>query len=195
MSMKYITDVNAASQIKVQNKNTGLSITAGTGQVFNTNSSGEITFPVLTTDDVNYITSELPLSQYGELYDDNSLNITATGFNLTFNREIPLFMSGKYFKVPLQSIPLAPPSGGSYTYYIYVRLVLGEPIYTALRSEGQETETSMFIGTAIVSTTGITNINVNRVSRFNIYRPNVTQKGASFPVSTGHPAQSGTINW
>lgn len=195
MSYKFRTDVSTASQIKVQGKNTGLSITSGSGEVFNTDKNGEITFPLLTTDDVDYITHELPLSQYGELYENTSLDITASGFNLVFNREIPLFMSGTFFKIPTQSIPLPPPAIGTYTYYIHVELNLGIPSYTAKRNESPEDTINMLIGTVTVSTTGITNINVNKVSRFNIYRPSTTQIGAAFPVSTGNPAQSGTINW
>lgn len=195
MSYKFRSDVNTASQIKVQGKNTGLSITSGSGDVYNTNSAGEITFPVLTTDDVDYITLELPLSQYGELYDNISLGITNTGFTLNFTREVPLFMAGIYFKAPVQSIPLPPPASGTYTYFVYVELELGVPMYSVSRAEGVENEIRMYIGSVTVSTTTITAINVNRVSRFGTYRPSTTQKGSSFPVSTGHPSQTGTINW
>lgn len=195
MSYKVISDVNMASQVKVQGKNTGLTITSGSGQVYPTDVNGAITFPLLTTDDVDYITLELPLSQYGELYDNTSLNVTSTGFNLNFNREVPLFMSGIYFKVPTQTIALAPPASGTYIYHVYVVLDLGVPMYKVSRAESLENNISMFIGNVTVSTTGITNIDVNRVSRFGTYRPNINQQGSAFPVSTGHPAQTGTINW
>lgn len=195
MSYKFRTDVNTATQVKVQGKNTGLSITSGSGDVYNTNSTGEITFPVLTTDDVDYITLELPLSQYGELYDNSSLGITSTGLNLNFTRIVPMFMAGIYYKVPTQTITLASAPSGTYTYNIYVGLELGVPLYSASRAENVENEIQMFIGTVTVSTSSITSINVNRVSRFGTYRPSTTQKGSSFPVSTGHPSQTGTINW
>lgn len=195
MSYKFRADVNTASQVKVQGKNTGLSITSGSGDVYNTNSAGEITFPVLTTDDVDYITLELPLSQYGELYDNTSLGITNSGLVLNFTRIVPLFMAGIYYKVPVQSITLQAPPSGTYTYNVYVELELGVPKYSVSRAEGVENEIRMFIGTAVVSTTTVTTINVNRVSRFGTYRPSEIQKGSSFPVSTGHPSTTGSINW
>lgn len=195
MAYKIRSDVNTASQVKVQGKNTGLTITAGTGEVFSTNTAGELTFPLLTKDDVDYITLELPLSQYGELYDSIPLGVTSTGLNLNFTREVPLFMSGIYYKVPVQTLSLQAPSSGTYTYFVYITLDIGVPEYVAQRTEGLENEISMYIGTVTVSTSSITNINVNRVSRFGTYRPSVNQQGSAFPVSTGHPAQTGTINW
>lgn len=195
MPLQYRTDVNAAGQIKVQNKTTGVSITSGNGQVYSTTSSGAITFPVLTTDDVDYITLELPLSQFGELYENTSLNITSTGLVLKFNRIIPLFMSGIYYDVPVQNITAQAATSGTATYYVYVKLELGAPKYFISRTEGVENEITMFIGTITVSTTTITAININKVSRFGTYRPSTTQKGSSFPVSTGHPSQTGSINW
>lgn len=195
MSYKLISDVDLATQAKVQNKNSGLTITSGTGEVFNTTSTGEITFPLLTKDDVDYITLELPLSQYGELYDTIPLDITNTGLNLNFNREVPLFMGGIYFKIPVQTITLSAPPSGTYNYFIYAVLDLGKPMYIAQRTEGLENEISMYIGNVVVSSSTITSINVNRVSRFGTYRPSENQQGSAFPVSTGHPAQAGTINW
>lgn len=195
MAYKFISDVDLTAQAKVQGKNSGLTITSGTGEVYNTTSAGEITFPLLDKDDVDYITLELPLSQYGELYDNTALNITSSGLNLMFNREVPLFMGGIYFKIPTQTIPLQAPASGTYNYFIYVVLDLGKPTYIAQRAEGLENEISMYIGNVVVSSSAITFINVNRVSRFGTYRPSVNQQGSAFPVSTGHPAQTGTINW
>lgn len=195
MPLQYRTDVNAAGQIVVQGKTTGLSITSGNGQIHSTTSSGAVTFPVLTTDDVDYITLELPLSQYGELYEDTNLNVTNTGLVLKFNRSIPLFMSGLYYDVPMQNITVPAAVTGTITYFVYINLELGTPVYFISPTEGVENEITMFIGTITVSTTTITSININKVSRFGTYRPSTTQKGSSFPVSTGHPAQTGSINW
>lgn len=194
MSYKIRSDVNAVSQIKVQNKNTGLSITDNQGNTYNSNSSGEITFPVLTTDEVNYITQELPLSQYGELYDTTSLNITATSFTLNFNRIVPMFMSGRLHKIPVSSVTVNSVSTNT-TMYVYAMLDLGVPKYDVQSTEQPETETTMFIGTILVTSTGITTINVNRVSRFGIYRPSVTKIGSGFPVSTGVPNGTASITW
>lgn len=195
MALKFRTDVSTASQIIVQSKNTGLTITDGTGKIYSTTSAGEITFPLLTTDDVDYITHELPLSQFGEIYNPPALNITSVSTDLKFNRVIPLFMGGNLHQVQTQTIPIPPTATGTKTYYVYVKLVLGTPAYYVYPSEQQESDVSMFIGTVVVGTGTITAINVNTVSRFSIYRPSVIQKGAAFPVSTGNPTQTGTINW
>ena len=195
--MAYIirSDIEAMSQIVVQNKNTGLSISDINDISYRTDANGECTFPLLTKDEVDSIVSGLPLSQYGELYDVSSLSITSSGYSLRFNREIPAFIGGYLYNYPVVAVTAPTVASGTQTQYVYATLVLGEPIYRISTSQLQESQIIMFIGTITVGTSGITAINIERVSRFNTYRPSTTQKGSSFPVSTGNPTQTGTLDW
>lgn len=195
--MAYIirSDIEAMSQIVVQGKNTGLSISDINDVSYQTDVNGECTFPLLTKDEVDSIVNGLPLSQYGELYDVSSLSITSSGYSLRFNRKIPAFIGGYLYDYPIVAVTAPTVASGTQTQYVYASLVLGEPIYRISTSQLQESQILMFIGTITVGTAGITAINIERVSRFNTYRPSTTQKGSAFPVSTGNPTQTGTIGW
>ncbi|AXC38783.1 UNVERIFIED_ORG: hypothetical protein [Escherichia phage CMSTMSU] len=132
--------------------------------------------PLLTKDEVDSIVNGLPLSQYGELYDVSSLSITSSGYSLRFNREIPAFIGGYLYNYPVVAVTAPTVASGTQTQYVYATLVLGEPIYRISTSQLQESQIIMFIGTITVGTSGITAINIERVSRFNTYRPSTTQK-------------------
>lgn len=195
MAYKIKADVNAAKNIVVQGKNTGVSVTTSDGTVYDTSSTGTITVPVASKDETNGIVREFPLSQYGDPY-DTVLNITSSAFNLSFNKIIPLFMSGLFVNIPVQTLNLN--SGGNAankTFNIYVSLKLGAPSYHFSLSNEAETNVNMFIGKVVTNGTAVTSINITQVSRFGVYRASTTNIGAAFPVSTGHPTQTGTINW
>lgn len=190
MAYKIKADVNTAKNVVVQNKNTGVSITTNDGTVYNTNSAGAITVPVATEDYTNNIIRDFPLSQYGSPY-DAALNITSSGLNLNFNKVIPLFMGGLNTTVPTQTITL----GASRTYNVYVGLSMGVPSYHVSTSEEPETNVNMFIGKVTTSASAVTSNTITIVSRFSNYRASTTKIGGAFPVSTGNPTQTGTINW
>lgn len=119
------------------------------------------------------------------------------GFYIYFTETTPLFMSGQYFDVPISVIDLndVTSAPGNKSYYIYVQLILGTPKYVASLTEIPESATTMFIGTATTDGTKVSALNINKVSRFDVYRPSLTQIGSAFPVSSGNPTQSGTIGW
>lgn len=195
MTFKIKADVNAAKNIVVQKKNTGVSVTTRDGTVYNTNSAGEVTVPVADSDYTSDIIRDFPLSQYGDPYNP-ALNITSAGFILQFNKIVPLFIGGTYIMVPAQLLDLnAKGTAQSKTINIYVQLELGVPSYHFNTAEEAETNVNMFIGKVTTNATSITAININPISRFGVYRASTTNVGGAFPVSTGHPTQTGTINW
>lgn len=195
MTFKIKADVNSAKNIVVQNKNTGVSVTTGDGTVYNTNSNGEVTVPVADKDYTNDIIRDFPLSQYGDPYNPE-LNISGSGFNLQFNNIVPLFLGGLYVLVPGQVLNLNVNNNAqNRTINIYVRLELGIPSYHFNFAEEAETNVSMFIGKVTTNSTSITSVNINPISRFGVFRASTTNIGGAFPVSTGHPTQTGTINW
>lgn len=119
------------------------------------------------------------------------------GFFLYFTEVTPLFMAGHYFDVPISVIDLddVTASPGNKSYFIYIQLVLGTPRYVASLTEIPENATTMFIGTATTDGTKVSGLNIKKVSRFDVYRPSLTQIGSAFPVSSGNPAQTGSIGW
>lgn len=119
------------------------------------------------------------------------------GFYLYFTEVTPLFMSGQYFDVPITAIDLSTVQAnpGNTTFYVYIKLALGTPSYVVSTTTLPETDTQMFIGTIVTDGTKVATLNIKKVSRLDTYRPSTTQIGSAFPVSTGNPTQSGTINW
>lgn len=119
------------------------------------------------------------------------------GFYIYFTEVTPLFMSGQYFDVPISVVNLDEVTAvpGNKSYFIYIQLVLGTPKYVASLTEIPESATTMFLGTATTDGTKVSSLNIKKVSRFDVYRPSLTQIGSAFPVSSGNPTQSGTIGW
>lgn len=119
------------------------------------------------------------------------------GFYIYFTEVTPLFMSGQYFDIPISVVSLdeVTASPANKSYFIYIQLVLGTPRYVASLTEIPESATTMFIGTATTDGTKVSALNIKKVSRFDVYRPSLTQIGSAFPVSSGNPAQTGSIGW
>lgn len=119
------------------------------------------------------------------------------GFYLYFTERTPLFMSGQYFELPITTIDLntVKSNPGNSSFYVYVRLQYGTPEYAVSETELVENETTMFIGTIQTDGTKVSALNITKVSKFDNYRPSATNIGGAFPVSTGNPLDSGTINW
>lgn len=198
MAYRIKADILLGSSLVVQGKNTGTSITTEyDNKTYSTDSTGAITVPAINSDDLDYILREFPLSQYGNLYDNSTISTSSQGFTLKFNNSVELFMAGNYnmltaVDISLNTVTVSP---ANKTFYVYAEMILGVPHYGVYDSEMQESETSMFIGTVQTNASGISSININKVSRFGLYRPSTTQKGSAFPVSTGKPSDTGTIGW
>lgn len=119
------------------------------------------------------------------------------GFYLYFTERTPLFMSGQYFELPITTIDLSTikTNPGNTLYYVYAKLQYGTPGYVVSETELVENETTMFIGTVQTDGTKVSSLNITKVSKFDNYRSSTTKIGGAFPVSTGNPLDSGTINW
>lgn len=194
---KIIAQLEAYGPIVVKGNYTGLSVTTLDGTQYVANAQGKITIDIPRKDEVEYIFREFPLSQYGSPYETTSLGITSNAWSVVFGNAVPAFIGGALYTVPKVTINLQSiqSNAASTTFYVYCALVLGIPQYIISVEAQAETETRMNIGTVVTNTTGIASINIQKVSRFGLSRPNVSQHGGSFPVSTGMPSQAGTINW
>lgn len=119
------------------------------------------------------------------------------GFYIYFTEVTPLFMGGQYFDIPISVVDLnkVTASPGNKTYYLYIQLILGTPTYVASLTQIPESNINMYIGTATTDGTKVSSLNIKKVSRFDLYRPSLTQIGSAFPVSSGNPQQTGSISW
>lgn len=119
------------------------------------------------------------------------------GFYVYFTETTPLFMGGQYFDVPISTVDLnaVTASPGNKTFYMYIQLILGTPTYVASLTAIPESNINMYIGTVTTDGTKVSALNINKISRFDVYRPSLTQIGAAFPVSSGNPQQTGSISW
>jgi hypothetical protein len=119
------------------------------------------------------------------------------GFYIYLTERTPVFLNGVYYELPITVLNLndVKANPGNSTFYIYVQELNGTISYHVSETELGETSTNMYIGTATTDGTNVTTLNINKVSRFDIFRPSETQIGSAFPVSTGYPQQPGSISW
>lgn len=118
------------------------------------------------------------------------------GFTVYFTQELPVFIGGYYYKLPIQNIDLrtikSDPSNS--TFYVYISMNRSTAIATYIISTTliEESLTQTYIGTIVTGATGITTINTEKVTRFLTYRPSTVKRGSAIPSSTGVPSGTGT---
>ncbi len=196
MSYKFRADVEAYASVKSQGKNTGTTITDRTGNIYQADANGNVDVPLMSTDDVNYLTSSFPLSQFGSLYSTDPLGISAAGFKLTFSKELPLFMAGAAYTLPAKTITDPGVSGTNIeTHYVYVILDVGVADYLISKTQRPESSVNMYIGQLTVFPDGITGVSINKVSRFDDFRVSVTKVGSAIPISSGTPDVNSGTEW
>lgn len=125
----------------------------------------------------------------------------AQGFIVYFTEETPVMLSGKSFKMPITNINLtsvkANPANS--TFFIYVKMNQGIAEYHITSEVISETGTTAYnvfwIGTVKTDSIQISEINVFKRSRLDVFGASLEAAGSSFPVSYGLPTNNGTINW
>lgn len=125
----------------------------------------------------------------------------AQGFIVYFTEVTPVMLSGKSFKMPITNINLttvkANPANS--TFFIYVKMNQGIAEYHITSEVISETGTTAYnvfwIGTVTTDSIQISNINVFKRSRLDVFGASLEASGSSFPVSYGLPTNNGTINW
>ena len=202
MAYTIKTDLDVKKNIVVQGKVVGVNISTDEEvddkqTQYYANTSGHIQIPIPTKSDVDYIFKQLPLTQFGAV-DTAPLSVSYSGYVVTFNSVIPMFMGGQFFEILSGStinLTTFQSSPANSLFYVYITLVLGVPTYNVSKTAIAESAICAYIGTIQTGANAITSLNLNKVSRFDVYRPSTTQIGSSFPVSTGNPQDTGTINW
>lgn len=121
----------------------------------------------------------------------------ADGFILNITQEIPVFMQGRTFQIPIQEIDLSTvkPNPANTTFFVYAVIEAG--IATLRVSENPETETTwrMYLGVVVTDGEIVISPPLRAISRFGIYRPSETPIGSAFSVSGGRPDQTTNLAW
>lgn len=118
----------------------------------------------------------------------------AQGFNVYFTQTIPVFLNGRYYEMPVQSVDLntIDASPANKTFYIYIVVTETGAQYQISTSVLSDELYRVFIGTIVTGSSGITSINTEKVTRFLTYRTSTTKRGSAIPTSTGVPSGTGT---
>ncbi len=115
-------------------------------------------------------------------------------FNVYFTQEIPIFLHGSYYEMPIQTINLTSVQSNpaNTTFYLYITIVEGVAVYQVSTTLLSEELYRVYIGTIVTGASSITSISTEKVTRFLTYRPSTTQRGSAIPASTGVPSSTGT---
>lgn len=118
------------------------------------------------------------------------------GFDVYFTQELPIFLGGLYYKLPVQTIDLRDikENPANTVFYVYVSMNRNTKIASYVISETMldESLTQTYIGRIITSDMGIDTIESEKVTRFLTYRPSTTKRGSAIPASTGVPSGTGS---
>lgn len=123
----------------------------------------------------------------------------AEGYNVYFTQDVPVFLGGKFAKIPPTMLDLlgmhpSPENPGEETFYIYAVMDRNSSSasYMVSTSKLAETMTSTYIGKVMTDSNGIVSIESEKVTRFLLYRPSTYARGAAIPASSGFPSQTST---
>lgn len=120
----------------------------------------------------------------------------AQGFHVYFSQEVPVFLGGKFAKIPPTMIDLSTISTTPENSTFYIYAVMDRDTSTASYQislhQLSETMTSTYIGKIVTNNNGIASIESEKVSRFLLYRPSTHSRGSAIPASSGLPSQSGS---
>lgn len=120
----------------------------------------------------------------------------AQGYNIYFTQEVPVFLGGKFYKVPASSLDLttikANPANSTFYIYVQMNRNTGVASYLVTESLIAESLTMTYIGTIVTGGSGINTISTEKVTRFLTYRPSTVKRGSAIPASSGVPSGSGT---
>lgn len=120
----------------------------------------------------------------------------AQGWLVYFTEDTPVIINGvvgvlKAGNINLASIKANPANS---TFYIYVQMNGGFASYAIRPTFETETDTFMFIGTAVTNDSGISTLTVEKVTKFAGFRLSATPAGSSIPVTPGLPSRESHIH-
>jgi len=118
-------------------------------------------------------------------------------WNVSFTEPTDVILAGRKYVLEPVTVFLndlvADPANK--TFYVYVRLVAGQLVYSIQLDEVPESAANMFIGTIVTGPTSITSLNIVKVTRLGNYRPSTTAIGSAIPTSAGSPRDIVPLSW
>lgn len=137
----------------------------------------------------------LPITRVGDLT-ATALPITLSAQTLSVNSAIPVILSGRQFSMAIGTFNFASVLAGmTGTAYVYLTLSNSLPVLDCSMTAQPESTTRVYLGTLQVAAGTTSGLSLQKVSRLDTYRPSLNPAGSSFPVSSGTPDTSGSINW
>lgn len=120
----------------------------------------------------------------------------AQGWVVYFTEDTPVIINGVAgtllsTNIDLTTIQVNPANS---TFYIYVQMVAGEPSYVVHNQYVTETPTFMFLGTVKTNDSGISIIDVTKVTKFAGFRLSTVPAGSSIPVTSGLPSREAHLD-
>lgn len=156
-----------------------------------------------TVGEVDDMLSVVPISRFGDMTEDPIPYAVAANSVWVgqFGGSIPAFMAGRKYSIPGTQVYFpnnTDPKTPNTTYYLYLKLSGGTLGYLASTTALDETITQMYIGKVTTDSSGNVssgNVQLEKVTRIDIYRLSATRRGTAIPVSTGDPTGTGNFAW
>lgn len=137
----------------------------------------------------------LPITRVGDLT-ASALPISLSGQSLVVTSAIPVILSGRQFTVAAGTTSFTSVlTGFTGSAFVYVILSGGLAVLDVAITSQPESTTRVLIGQLQVASGTTSGLVVSKVSRLDVYRPSLNPQGSAFPVSSGTPDTTGSINW
>lgn len=118
------------------------------------------------------------------------------GWVIYFTEDTPVIINGVPGMLRSTSIDLvtvkANPANS--TFYVYVELKSGLPVYVIYDRYVAETVTTLLVGTVVTGDLSISTIRVDKVTKFAGFRLSTSPLGSSIPASAGFPSREGHLD-
>lgn len=139
----------------------------------------------------------LPLTRIGDTSDD-PLPMLISGTGLLVNGLIPVMLAGRQYTLNPGTYSFAAVIAGSTgTKQLRIGVTLSGGAAVLDFSLTAKPESTLYVDIGFLTLNGqvATGLTIEKVTRLDTFRPSTTQRGSAFPVSTGNPSSTGTVNW
>lgn len=118
------------------------------------------------------------------------------GWVVYFTEDTPVILNGVPGTLLSTNIDLTSikPNPANSTFYVYVELKSGAPVYVIYDRYVVETATTLLIGTIQTGDLSISTIKVDKVTKFGGFRLSTSPLGASIPVTAGLPSREAHLD-
>jgi len=186
----------------------------GSNNTVKVNSPGYIEQPVshalhgigiiTPTEGIGTFYAFIPMLKPTMVADSDQLNMRilssarpAAGFNYTITAPINVYVDGKQYTIPVQTINLAQITSGfqNATFNCYVQIFNGVATWVTTKENLDEHSNNIFVGKLTTTATEIATIDCRPVSRWEIAHVSPFAAGTTIAVSGGTAASAGSAVW